>query len=285
MESEIIKSGNDSISIENLLTSAIQNNIPVESMERLLAMRDKIKAEKAKELFNHSMSVFQGECPTIVRTKEVKNRSGVMMYKYAPLESIVSQVKYYLQKNGFSYSTQVDITDKGVKATCKAIHKDGHEEISSMEVPLGTKTEIMSHSQVTAAASTFAKRYAFCNVFGILTGDEDTDASKQTLEEYDNEPIKEDAIPVVTFDEESKPAEPIEEEVAGWNAPKSYKLMNVTEKKNHIAKLCNDRVLVPLVSKKEYDDYIYEQTGLEMETKNLNDIIVKLESKNEKGTN
>jgi hypothetical protein len=43
-------------------------------------------------------------------------------------------------------------------------------------VPLGNKTQIMSDTQVTAAALTFAKRYAFCNVFGILTGDEDNEA-------------------------------------------------------------------------------------------------------------
>jgi hypothetical protein len=46
-----------------------------------------------------------------------------------------------------------------------------------MTVPFGNKTDIMSQSQVAAAATTFAKRYAFCNAFGILTGDEDTDAA------------------------------------------------------------------------------------------------------------
>jgi hypothetical protein len=44
-------------------------------------------------------------------------------------------------------------------------------------VPLGNKTQVMSDTQVTAAAGTFAKRYAFCNVFGIMTGDEDTDGA------------------------------------------------------------------------------------------------------------
>ena len=40
----------------------------------------------------------------------------------------------------------------------------------------------MSQTQVEAAALTFAKRYAFCNAFGILTGDEDTDAKPATGE-------------------------------------------------------------------------------------------------------
>jgi hypothetical protein len=51
----------------------------------------------------------------------------------------------------------------------------GHSESSDVEVPLGTKTEIVSASQVVASALTFAKRYAF-NAFGILTGDEDNDS-------------------------------------------------------------------------------------------------------------
>ena len=38
------------------------------------------------------------------------------------------------------------------------------------------KTAMMNAPQQTAATMTYAKRYAFCNAFGIMTGDEDTDA-------------------------------------------------------------------------------------------------------------
>ena len=57
-----------------------------------------------------------------------------------------------------------------------------------LPLPLGNKTRIMSQTQVEAAALTFAKRYAFCNAFGILTGDEDTDASPETAE-HGNQPV------------------------------------------------------------------------------------------------
>jgi hypothetical protein len=36
----------------------------------------------------------------------------------------------------------------------------------------------MTAQQMVGSARTFAMRYAFCNAFGILTGDEDTDARK-----------------------------------------------------------------------------------------------------------
>jgi len=163
-------------SAENLISQAISTGASVDTMERLLAMRKELKAEFAKEQFDKAMAAFQSECPVIKKTKTIKTESGKDAYSYAPLESIVVQVKPLLERNGFSYSIQTETGENKVKATCLAKHKDGHSEPSSMEVPLGNKTKIMSDSQVTAAALTFAKRYAFCNVFGILTGDEDNEA-------------------------------------------------------------------------------------------------------------
>lgn len=160
---------------EVLISQAISANVSVDTMERLLGMRRELKAEWAKEQYTKAMSAFQGECPTIKKTKSVNTNSGQEAYKYAPLDSIVDQVKAILAKHGFSYSTTVEVLPAGVKAVVKVTHINGHSEDSPMEVPLGNKTQIMSASQVTAAASTFAKRYAFCNAFGILTGDEDND--------------------------------------------------------------------------------------------------------------
>lgn len=175
-------------SAESLISQAITNNTPVETMERLLAMRTQLKAEWAREEFNKAMANFQAECPTIVKTKEVKTRAGIVAYRYAPIESIVSQVAPYLQNNGFSYSTSMELKEAGVKVVVKVTHIAGHFEESPMEVPLGNKTDIMSQSQVVAAAQTFAKRYAFCNAFGILTGDEDTDARPEASQTPQNAP-------------------------------------------------------------------------------------------------
>lgn len=161
---------------ESLIAQAIDKGVPVETMEKLLSMRRELKAEWAKEEFTKAMAKFQAECPTIVKIKEVHTKAGALAYKYAPIESIVEQVKGVLQENGFSYSTNMDLLDNGVKVSVKVTHISGHSEITEMHVPLGERTQIMNQSQVVAAAQTFAKRYAFCNAFGILTGDEDDDA-------------------------------------------------------------------------------------------------------------
>ena len=162
---------------EVLIAQAIERHVPVETMEKLLAMRRELKQERAKEEYDQAMAEFQADCPTIVKTKEVKTKAGIVAYRYAPIESIVEQVRDILKKHGFSYSTNMELLESGVKVSVKVTHSAGHSEETCMSVPLGNKTDIMSQSQVVAAAQTFAKRYAFCNAFGILTGDEDNDVA------------------------------------------------------------------------------------------------------------
>ena len=164
-------------SAEQLISIAIEKGLPVETMEKLLAMRRELKAEFAKEAYDTAMAKFQSECPVIQKKKDGgKTKSGVVAYKYAPLDDIVNQVRDIIGRNGFSYAIKAETSLEKVKVTCIVKHSAGHSESSEMEVPLSTKTDIMSAPQVVAATTTFAKRYAFCNAFGIMTGDEDTDA-------------------------------------------------------------------------------------------------------------
>ena len=168
------------LSIENLLIKAVEQGTPVETMERLLAMRKDLKAEKAKEAFDSAMAKFQSECPIIKKKKAGgQTKSGQVAYYYAPIDLIVSQVRPFISKNGFSYSIQTKTLKGLVKAICIVKHELGHSESSDMTVPLSAGTNIMSAPQITASALTFAKRYAFCNAFGIMTGDEDNDATPQ----------------------------------------------------------------------------------------------------------
>jgi hypothetical protein len=155
---------------EALIALAIEKNVSVDTMERLLAMRRELKAERAKEEFDKAMAGFQQQCPTIEKKKQGYN------YKYADLTDIVEHVKEILAKNGFSYTFDTDEGENAVIVYCKVKHIAGHIETSKARITLES-TMKMNASQKSGAAMTYGKRYAFCNAFGILTGDEDTDAS------------------------------------------------------------------------------------------------------------
>src|SRR5712691_9912361 len=147
-------------------------------MERLLAMRRELKAEYAKEAFDHALSAFQSECPVIEKTKKVLNKDKTTTrYVYAPLETIIEQIKPLLRTHGFSYMVDANVEDKWVTAILKLTHELGHSETSSFKDPLDPES-YMNAPQRFASALTFAKRYAFCNALGILTGDEDDDSNQ-----------------------------------------------------------------------------------------------------------
>lgn len=161
---------------ESILRFAVESKASVEVIERMMAVRKQLRDEQSKEAFDAALAAFQAECPVIEKKKSVADKGGGTRYKYAPLDDIVSTVKELLQKHGFSYSLTAKVDQGWVEAICTVTHRAGHSHQSEFKVPIDDKA-YMNQMQKFAAALTYAKRYAFCNAFGILTGDEDTDAT------------------------------------------------------------------------------------------------------------
>lgn len=169
--------------IESIMRYAIEKGMTADAMQGFMVIRRELKAEKAKAAFDAALAAFQAECPIIEKRKAVMNKDGrSVRYKYAPLDDIVSQVKGLLKQHGFSYTLNAEVKDKMVKAICRIKHDGGHEQFSEMEVPVDPEG-YMNVQQKYASALTFAKRYAFCNGFGIMTGDEDTDAASEKVQQ------------------------------------------------------------------------------------------------------
>ena len=166
----------DNNSVDSFIGQAISKGASIETLEKLLTMRRELKAERAKEEFDSAMSKFQGACPIIKKEKIVKNKDGSVRYRYAPLDSIVKQVKKLIQDNGFSYTINALFEENGITAICRVTHETGHSQESTFKAKTDPEA-FMNIQQKSGSALTFAKRYAFCNAFGILTGDEDNDAA------------------------------------------------------------------------------------------------------------
>ena len=139
-------------------------------------MRKELKAEAAQAAFNEAKAKLQGELPIVKKTKTAKNKSGVKMYGFAPFEAITEQTNEPITRNGFSYSFKNQVEPERVKVSCIVTHLMGHSEVTDVDVPMVSRTDIMNAPQQVAATITFAKRYAFLNAFGISVADEDTDA-------------------------------------------------------------------------------------------------------------
>ena len=161
-----------------LMELAIRSGAGVETLERLMAVRRELRAEAAKTAFFDALAQFQARCPVIIKSRAVMNRDGKSVrYRFAPLDVIKTQVDPILRELGFSYQFDTEPETGWVKASCRLTHCAGHSETSSFKVPID-KDAYMNCQQQFASAQQFAKRYAFVNVLGILTGDQDDDASK-----------------------------------------------------------------------------------------------------------
>jgi hypothetical protein len=158
--------------IAYVLAQALEKNVPVETLERIMAMRKDLKAESAQEAFFAALSEFQARCPVIKKTKV-----GAVA-KYAPMEVIVPQIAPLMYELGFSYMVTSETFEDRVTAYCKIVHKQGHSEIVTFTAHHLIKNKAISAAQLDAGTLTYAKRVAFCSGFGIILEDEDADGAK-----------------------------------------------------------------------------------------------------------
>ncbi len=165
------------VSPPELLALAISKDLDVDKLERLMAMQEQWLARVAKESYYAAMSRFQATVPELKKSKVVdftSKRTGERtVYAYAPLDSIVSQIKTPLEQCGFSYRWEFDETDL-ISVACIITHKDGHSEHTKMTAPAddsGKKNTV----QQRGSTLTYLERYTLIGALGLATADSDND--------------------------------------------------------------------------------------------------------------
>ncbi len=164
---------------EALIARAIDAGLPVESLERLLAMRNDLKQEQAREAFAAALSAFQARIPAI-RKRQTAN-AGKYRYRYAALEDIWRAISDELSAHGLSvtFDTRQDGDTLFVGAVVH--HVDGHSERTEFPVPIDRQAR-MNDTQKIGSALTYGRRYALTAALGIVTADEDDDAQSSQPE-------------------------------------------------------------------------------------------------------
>lgn len=157
-----------------LLQKAVESNIDVAALEKLVDLQERVLARNAEAEFNAAMKAFQSECPIIDKPK----MGGKA--KYAPLSYIRTRIQHLLDKHGFSYSFDTEFQTEMVKAICTVKHIGGHSTHSSFTAPIDRDAKAMNITQKAASAVSYAKRYALVGAFGIETGGDDDGTALDT---------------------------------------------------------------------------------------------------------
>lgn len=184
-----------SYSPQGLISQALAQNVPIETLERLMDLAERWDAKQAKRKFYEAFTAFQSEIPELIRSKKVgyesKDKTQKINYAFTPLPKMAKAVQPFLLKYGFSYRWEYEeMPETKMKITCVLTHKDGHSEKNFMIVKedhTGNKNDIQS----IGSARSYAERYTLKGVLGLTTADEDNDGqtSGKAKEEIP-EPIK-----------------------------------------------------------------------------------------------
>jgi hypothetical protein len=160
-----------------LIASAIEHQIPVESMERLLAMRAQLRDEAARSAFAAALAGFQSSLPPIPKsqTAHIVSQRGKFSYHYADLADIQRAIAGPLHDNGLAVTFETEERGGNLDVICTVHHIGGHSLSARFPVPVDRGAR-MNAAQQVGAALTYGRRYALTAALGIVTADEDTDA-------------------------------------------------------------------------------------------------------------
>jgi len=174
------KTGDASLQIaaesDALVRLAIDKNLDVDKLERIIALHNEAKAHAAKAAFFEAFKRLQSELPEIVKRRTVSKRDGGgLLYKFANLTDIVRVLRPLEQAHGFAHRFEFAEEGGRLCVTCIVTHVDGHSERSTFTVP-ATTGQNTSAAQNAGIMQTYGMRYAIIGAYGITTADEDMDA-------------------------------------------------------------------------------------------------------------
>lgn len=157
----------------DLLQLAIEKDVDIDKLEKLLAMVERWEDRQAKKAYYSSLSKFQFECPPILKSKA----GYADRYHYAPLDQIIKIIKNPMFNNGLTYTWKQKETDKQITVTCIITHVAGHSEETSLS---GDDDTSGSKNAIQARGSTvqYLRRYTLESVLGIATSATDTDGGQ-----------------------------------------------------------------------------------------------------------
>lgn len=166
----------------DLLRMAIEKGVPVEALERLQALHERVSDRAAAAEFARAVAAFQSACPPVRKTStaSILTKDGSKYsYTYAELDHIARVIGPHLQAAGLSYSWDSSMDGKLLRCTCTLRHLNGHTVTASFACPVESASA-MSEQQKHAAALTYARRQSLIQVLGLTTCDPDTDAADPT---------------------------------------------------------------------------------------------------------
>jgi hypothetical protein len=155
--------------------AAVDPNVDVDKLERLLAMQERVLARDAEQAFNEALLHAQDEIRPIHRNRTNDSTRST----YADLEAVSDAIDPIFRKHGFSSSFgTADCPMEGhYRVTCRLSHTGGHSRDYQADVPAdiagikGNQNKTATHG--FGSALSYGRRYLKLLIADVPTTDDD----------------------------------------------------------------------------------------------------------------
>ena len=155
--------------------AALNPDVDIDKMERLLQMQQRIMAQEAKVLFDTALAEMQPELPVIDAKGAIKNKSGGVQSRYGKWEDVNEAIRPVLSAHGFALSFRIAEAENAHSSITGVLsHRAGHREETSIRLPAdhsGSKNAV----QAIGSAVSYGKRYTAFALLNITVRGEDDD--------------------------------------------------------------------------------------------------------------
>ena len=165
---------------------AVQQGLPVETIERMWALQVAYEVREAEKAYNVAFAAFRADNLIIPKTLRV-DRGKAGSFTQAEYDQVCSRLSPALAKHGFGFSHDQKFgsrkwTTDGVEndiawvwVTCWLKHSAGHAESVQLEGPPGDLSANTPVQNMQTTAS-YLKRQSLLAITGTATGGEDDES-------------------------------------------------------------------------------------------------------------
>ena len=176
---EVVDMTPATVSPMQLISAAVASGAGIDTIERLVALQERMAAKSAQQSFAAAMSRCQARMGRI--SADATNPQTKS--KYASYAKLDHEIRPIYTEEGFALSFDTGTGEaETVNVLCHVFHRDGHSRTYSVTMPSDGKGakggDVMTKTHATGAAMSYGMRYLLKLIFNVAVGEDDRDGNQ-----------------------------------------------------------------------------------------------------------
>jgi ERF superfamily len=165
-----------SVVLGGITRAALDPNVDVAKLERLLAIQERLLADQRRTAFMASLARLQEKLPQIAKSGTILDKDGRTRNRFAKIEDIDVAIRPLCAEEGFSISFDSKAVGNVIEFTGTLHHREGHAETKTISLPVDNGAG-RNAVQSVGSTTSYARRYLLGMHLNLVTRDEDDDGA------------------------------------------------------------------------------------------------------------